>query len=104
MKKATQRRISPVALLVLLVLLALLTLVAVKRRYLTAEGAIGETVGAVVKVENTVRRDKYAAGALLALITLFAFVTWAALRAKQGEDQAVPPAGGGDSTPPFDAK
>src|SRR5262245_50156638 len=81
MKKVTQRGIGPVALLVLLALLALL---AVKRRHLTAEEATDETVRSVVKVENTVRHDKYAAAALLVLITLFAFVMWTALRANQG--------------------
>ena len=97
MKKVTQRRIGPV---VLLVLLALLTLLAVKRRHLTTEEATDETVRAVVKVENTVLHDNYAIVALLALITLFAFVTWTAVRANQREDQALPPAGRGDSTPP----
>ena len=81
MKEVTQRRIGPVALLVLL---ALLTLLAVKRRHLTAEEATDETVRSVVKVENTVRHDQYAAAALLVLITLFAFVMWTALRANRG--------------------
>jgi hypothetical protein len=96
MKNVTQRRIGPVALLVLLALLALLV---VKRRYLTVEEATDETVRAVVKVENTLFHDQDAVVILLALITMFAFVTWTVLRANRGEDQALPPAGRGDLTP-----
>jgi hypothetical protein len=98
MKKVTERRTGLVALLVLL---ALLTVLAVKRRHLTTEEATDDTVRVVVKVQNTILHDKYALLAVLALITLFVFVTWTALRANQGEDQAMPPAGRGDSTHPL---
>ena len=89
MKKVTRLKIGPVALLVLL---ALLTLLVVKRKNLTAEEAEDDAVRAVVKVEDTVVRDEYAAVAFLALVALFAFVMWTALRAKEGEHKAVPPA------------
>ena len=91
MKKA-QRRIGPVALLVLLVLLALLTLLAVKRRHVTTEEATDETVRAVVKIGFGGGLDSLAGVALLALIALFAFVTWTALRANEEEAKAMPPA------------
>ena len=83
------KKIGPV---VLLVLLALLALLAAKRKYLTAEEAEHGAVREVVKMEHSVLRDEYAAVALLAVIVLFAFVAWAALRANGGEDQGKPPA------------
>jgi hypothetical protein len=97
MKKATELGIGPVALLVLLVLLALLV---VKRSHLTAEEATDDAVREVVKVEDTLLRDNYVLVAVLVVTTLFGFVTWTAVRANQGEDQAMPPAGRRDSTPP----
>jgi hypothetical protein len=89
MKKETRLKIGPVALLVLLVLLMVLV---VKRRHLTAEEAQDDAERAVVKLEGTVVRDERAAVAFLALMALFAFVTWTALRANEGEDKAMPPA------------
>jgi hypothetical protein len=86
MKKGTLRLVT------LLVLLALLTILVVKRKDLTAEGAEDDAVRSVVKMEGTVVRDDYAAVAFLALMALFAFVTWTALRANEGEDKAMPPA------------
>jgi hypothetical protein len=87
MKKLTPLKIGPVALLVLL---ALLTLLVVKRKDLTVEEGDDGAVRAVVKLEDTVDRDKDAAVAFLALIALFAFVMWTALRANEGEDKATP--------------
>jgi hypothetical protein len=89
MKKVTRRKIGPVALLVLL---ALLTLLVVKRKHLTAEEAEGDAVRVVVKLENTVVRDGYAAVAFLTVMALFAFVMGTALRANEAEDEAMPPA------------
>jgi hypothetical protein len=89
MKKVTRLGIGPVALLVLL---ALLTLLVVKRKGLTAEEAVAAAVRAVVKLQDTVVRHEHAAVAFLALMALFAFVTWTALRANEGEDKAMPPA------------
>jgi hypothetical protein len=89
MKKVTQLKIGPV---VLLVLLALLTLLVVKRKDLTANEAEDDAVRAVVMLEDSVVRDDFAAVAFLALMALFAFMTWAALRAYQGEDKPIPPA------------
>jgi hypothetical protein len=89
MKKVTRLKIGPVALVVLLVLL---TLLAVKRRHMTAEEAVDDTVRVVVKMEDTVVRDKYAAVAFLGLVALFTFVMWTALRANEREDKATPPA------------
>ena len=86
MKKSTLR------LVILLVLLALLTFLVVKRKDLTAEEAEDDAVRAVVKLEDTVVRDKYAAVAFLGLVALFAFVTWKALRGKEGEDKPMPSA------------
>jgi hypothetical protein len=88
MKTGTRLKIGPV---VVLVLLALLTFLVVKRQYLTAEDAEDGAVRTVVKLEDTVVRDERAAVAFLALVALFAFVTWTALRANQGEDKAMPP-------------
>ena len=88
MKKGTRLKIGPVALLVLL---ALLTLLVVKRKDFTAEEAEDDAVRAVVMLEDTVVHDDFAAVAFLALMALFAFVTWTALRANQGEDKAMPP-------------
>jgi hypothetical protein len=90
MKKVTRLKIGPVALLVVL---ALLTVLVVHRKGLTAKEAEDEAVGAVVKLEDTVARDRYVAVAFLTLVALFAFVTWTALRAKEGEDKTMPPAG-----------
>jgi hypothetical protein len=79
-------------LVALLVLLALLTFLVVKRKDLTPEEAEDDAVRAAVKVEDTVVRNDDAAVAFVALMALFAFVTWTALRANKGEDQAKPPA------------
>jgi hypothetical protein len=92
MKKETRRKVGPVALLVLLAVAALLVLLAVHRKGLTAKEAEDEVVGTVVKVEDLVVRDRHTAVAVLAMVALFAFVMWTALRANQGEDKAMPPA------------
>jgi hypothetical protein len=99
MKMVTRLKIGPV---VLLVLVALLTLLAVKRKYLTAEEAEADAVRTVVKVEDTVVRDRHAPIAVLALIALFGFVMWTAIQAKEGEDKPMPPAkeSSADSTTP----
>jgi hypothetical protein len=89
MNKLTRLKIGSV---VLLVVLALLTLLVVKRKGLTAEQAEDDAVQTVVKVEDTVVRDEYVAVAFLALLALFGFVTWTALRANPGEDRATTPA------------
>ena len=88
MGKGTRLRIGPVAGLVLL---ALLTLLVVKRKHLTAKEAEDDAVRTAVQLGDTVDRDKYAAVALIALVALFAFVMWSALRANKGEDKAMPP-------------
>jgi hypothetical protein len=89
MDKGTGLKIGPVAVLVLL---AVLTLLAVKRKHVTAEEAVDEAVRPVVKLGDTAVRDERAAVAFIVLVALFAFVTWTALRAKEGEDKAMPPA------------
>jgi hypothetical protein len=89
MGKGTRLKIGPVAVLVLL---ALLTLLVVKRKHLTAEEAVDEAARPAVKLWDTVVRHERAAVAFIALVALFAFVMWTALRAKEGEDKAVPPA------------
>jgi uncharacterized membrane protein len=89
MRKVTRRQVWPIALLVLLALLAYL---AVHRKGETAEEAEDEAVEAVVKVEEKVGRDDYVVAAFLGVTALFAFVMWTALRAKEGEDKAMPPA------------
>ena len=86
MTKNTPFSIAPGA--ILLVLLATLTLLAVQKRLTTAE----ETEKAAVKVEVNVVRDSYSKVVVIALVALFAFVTWTALRANEGEDKAMPPA------------
>jgi hypothetical protein len=87
--KKTRLKIGPVALLGLL---ALLTLLVVKRQHLTAEETVDDAVRPVVTLVDTVVRHERAAIAFLALMALFAFVTWTALRAHEGEDKATPPA------------
>ena len=88
MKKETRLKIGPVALLLLL---ALLTLLVVKRKHLTAEEAVDDAARPVVKLADTAIRHERAAVAFLALMALFAFVTWTALRANKEEDKAMPP-------------
>jgi hypothetical protein len=89
MRKWTRLTIGPVAVLVLL---ALLTLLVVKRKHLTAEEAVDESVRVVVRLDERVASDKYGAVAFLALMALLAFVTWSALGANEAEDEATPPA------------
>jgi hypothetical protein len=89
MGKGTRLKIGPVAVLVLL---ALLTLLVVKRRHLTAEEAVDDAALVGVKLEERAFRDEFGQVACIALVALFAFVTWTALHAKEGEDKAVPPA------------
>jgi hypothetical protein len=89
MEKVTRFKIGPV---VLLVLLALLTVLVVKRQHLTAEEAEADAVQAAVKLEERVLRDGHGAVAFLALLALFAFLVWTAIRANAGEDKAMPPA------------
>jgi hypothetical protein len=90
MKKLTQLKIGPIAVLVLL---ALLTVLVVKRQHLTAEESADDGVRTVVKVKDTIARDEFAAVAFLALIALFAFVVWTAVRANEGKGKVTPPAG-----------
>jgi hypothetical protein len=68
MRKVSQLKIGPVALLVLLALRA------------------------VVMLEDSVVRDNFAAVAFLALMALFAFMAWTALRAYQRANKPMPPA------------
>jgi hypothetical protein len=89
MNKVSGHAIAAAALLLLLVLF---TLLVAKRRDLTVDQAEDDTVQTVIRVENTVVRDKYVASALLATLALFAFVIWKVLRVKPGEDPANPPA------------
>ena len=90
MRKVTHVNIAPIAVLVLLVLLALLV---AKPKDLTADEAEGDAVRTIVKLEDTVIHNGDAAVAFLALMTLFVFVIWTALRASGREDKAMPPAG-----------
>ena len=76
-----------------LVLLVLLTLLVVKRQHLTTKEAQDGAVWTVVELKDMAGRRKYAVPAFLGLTALFAFVMWTALRAKEGEDRATPPAG-----------
>jgi hypothetical protein len=100
MNKESGHTIAAAALLLLLVVFILLV---AKRRDLRVEEAEDDTVQTVVRVENTVVHDKYAASALLATLALFAFVIWTVLRGKSGEDPAKPPAqeSSGDGTREF---
>jgi uncharacterized membrane protein len=92
MGKVTRRTIRLAALLVVLALLAFL---AVNRNGLTTKETEDEVVGDAVKVVDTGVRDEFAAVAIIGLVALFAFVTWAALRANDGEDRTMPPPGSG---------
>jgi hypothetical protein len=99
MDKVKRRKITPVAVLVLLVVL--LTLLVFIRRHRTTQEAVDDAAQVVVKLEDRVVRDKYAAVAFLGLMALLVFVMWTALRAKQEEDKATPPAresSGSDTT------
>jgi hypothetical protein len=88
MRNGTRRNLRPVVVLALLVLLAL---VAVHRRGVTAQEAEDEAVGAVVKVDDAAFRHEFAGVAIVGLMALFAYVMWAALRARE-EDKAMPQA------------
>jgi hypothetical protein len=89
MKKETRRTLRLVAFLVLL---GLLTLMLVKRQGVTLPEAEADAVWTAGKLEERVFRDEYRAAGFLAVVALFAFVTWAAVRARQEEDKARPPA------------
>jgi hypothetical protein len=89
MKEGTRRKVWP---FVLLVLLALLAYLAVHRKGETVEEAEDEAVEVAVKLEDKVGRDAYVVAAFLGVTALFAFVKWTALRAKEGEGKAMPPA------------
>jgi hypothetical protein len=89
MEKVARLKITPV---ILLVFLALLTLLVAKRhRERPVEDAEDDVVRAVVKVDDLVVHDEYAAVAFVALIALFALVIWTALGANKGEDMVTPP-------------
>jgi hypothetical protein len=75
-----------------LVLVALLTILAFYRHGLTAQEAGDKAGGEVVKVGNKVVNDDYAVVAVLVLIAMFAFVIWTALRNKERDYTAMPPA------------
>src|SRR5262245_7728453 len=79
-----------IRLVALLLLLALLTLLVVKHEYLTAGEVEDGTVRSVVKLRDLAARHVYGAVAFLALMVLFAYVTWTALRARQGKDRETP--------------
>jgi hypothetical protein len=88
MKQLTRLKIGPVALLVLL---ALLTFLVVKRKHMTEEEAEAGAVRTAVEVERMAVRDEHAVVAFVVLIALFGFLTWAAMRAHEREDEAMPP-------------
>jgi hypothetical protein len=90
MKMPTRLVIVPVAVLVLL---ALLTFLAVDRK---AE----EAAGAAVNVANRVVHDSHATVAIVGLVALSVFVMWTALRAKEGEDKAMPAASESSASDP----
>jgi hypothetical protein len=89
MKKVTRITIAPVALLVLL---ALLTLLVVKPKHLMEKDAEAVAVETVVKLEDAVILDEDTAVAFLAVMALFGFVMWTAIRANEAEDKAMPSA------------
>jgi hypothetical protein len=96
MTQVTRLKVGPVAVLVLL---GLLMLLALNREGLTPE----KTERGAVELEDSVIHDSYATVAVVGLVALFAFVMWTALRAKEGEDKAIPPAresGASDKTAP----
>jgi hypothetical protein len=73
----TQSKIGPVALLVLVLLLTLLVVI---RKDQTVKEAEDGAVQAAVKLEDSVVRDDFAAVTFIAVMALFAFVTWTFLR------------------------
>jgi hypothetical protein len=90
---------------VLTALLALPTLLVVRQvvrqvvrhQHRTTDGVTTEEAGddsaqAGVRMEHTVVRNPELVVAFLALMALLAFVTWAAIRAKTGDEKATPPA------------
>jgi hypothetical protein len=92
MNKVTPRKGTMIAVLLLL---ALLTVLVVKRGGVTAEEAQDEAVRTAVKLGDSVIHHEYPMItflAFLALMAFFAFVIWTALRAHEGEDEAIPPA------------
>jgi hypothetical protein len=83
MRKQTRLEVAPVVLMVLLALV--ISLFVDKRKPLTAEEVEDGAVQMVTKLEHTAVRDVDAAVAFLALLTLFVFLMWTALRADGGE-------------------
>jgi hypothetical protein len=88
MKQLTRLKVGPVALLVLL---ALLTFLVVKRKDLTTEEAEAGAVRTAVDMGRMSVRDRHAVVAFVVLMALFGFLTWAAMRAHEREDKAMPP-------------
>jgi hypothetical protein len=87
-----------IRLVALVVFLALVTYLAVHRNGLTANEAVGETVGEAVSAGRMALRDGYAMAATLALVALFGFVAWTVLRAHKRGDKATPSGDGVGST------
>jgi hypothetical protein len=85
-------------IITLLVLLSLLLVLLAKRRALTIDEAESDAVQDVVKVQDTVIGDDYVAVVVLAVVALFGFVLWTAIRANQVEDKAMPPASGSSAS------
>jgi hypothetical protein len=86
MKKDKRLNVAPGALL--LILLGMLILLAVYKRLTTAE----EVEKAAVIVEHHAVRDSHSPVAVVAMVALFAYVTWTALRANRGGAKGMPPA------------
>jgi hypothetical protein len=75
-----------------LVLLALVALLAIHRKGLTADEAVGKGVRVVVRVTDDAFHNEYRAVTVVVLIAMFAFVMWTVLSANRGVNKEMPPA------------
>ena len=94
MKNSTPLKIVP---FILLAFLVILTLMAFKRVGDSAEEAGHDAAQAVARLEQRVDREGYAVVAFVVLMGLLTFITWTALRADKGKDQAPPSTGDSNS-------
>ena len=86
------RRVAMKLVASFLVLLALVALLAIHRKGLTADEAVGKGVRVVVRVTDDAFHNEYRAVTVVVLIAMFAFVMWTVLRAYGRENKAKPPA------------
>src|SRR5262249_3925788 len=94
MKKSTGLQIKSLVLVVLLVTLAVFVY---RRERATLKVDVQDTAQGAVRLQERVDREGYAVVGFIILMGLLAFITWTALRAGKGKDEAVPSTGESNS-------